>query len=137
MEPANRFRGTTKMAISIFATLALGQTVADQNDQGVVDCLWASLPQAATVKNIELFATGGLCATHELKWRIYMSREGAARLVGSAAALRQTGAPWYLSDAVMRDSKDGSSTIVRIDDVVEGESLLDSYFQPNSIYLGN
>ncbi len=56
------------------------------------------------------------------------------RLAGSAAALRQIGTHWYLTEAVMRDLKDGSSTVIRVNDVVEGASLPDSYFQPYSFY---
>jgi len=66
--------------------------------------------------------------------------EGAAprkELSASASALARSGSYWYLTQAEMRDLKDGTRTVLRITGVTSGADLAARYFDPHSFYLGN
>lgn len=53
-----------------------------------------------------------------------------------AAALRQSGVYWYLSQGQMRDLRDGTTTLLRILDVSSSEELPTRLFDPRLFYLG-
>ncbi|MFI4980320.1 MAG: outer membrane lipoprotein-sorting protein [Nevskiales bacterium] len=53
-----------------------------------------------------------------------------------AAALRQSGVYWYLSQGQMRDLRDGTNTLLRILDVSSSEELPTRLFDPRLFYLG-
>lgn len=66
--------------------------------------------------------------------------EGAAprkELSAPASALAQSGNYWYLTQAEMRDLKEGTRTVLRITGVTSGADLAARYFDPHSFYLGN
>lgn len=59
------------------------------------------------------------------------------RMSGDAAALRQTGDAWYLSELRLEDLKDKSSTQVRFVATSTGPELPTRLFDPKAFYLGN
>jgi hypothetical protein len=58
-------------------------------------------------------------------------------LTAPVSALQQSGNYWYLSQAVMQDLKDHTSTRLKIVGVSSGADLATRYFDPHSFYLGN
>jgi len=58
-------------------------------------------------------------------------------LSAPVAALQQSGTYWYLSEALMRDLKDQTSTALRVVGVSSGAGLAGRYFDPFSFYLGD
>jgi hypothetical protein len=72
-----------------------------------------------------------------LSTAFYQGDSERKRFSASADALHQSGGLWYLSESVMRDLQDGSSTVIHIDGISGSASLPDSTFQPLGFYLGN
>ena len=58
-------------------------------------------------------------------------------LSAPVSALQQSGNYWYLSQALMQDLKDHTSTQLRVVGVSSGADLATRYFDPHSFYLGN
>ena len=53
------------------------------------------------------------------------------------SSIQQSGNYWYLSQALMQDLKDHTSTQLRVVGVSSGTELATRYFDPHSFYLGN
>jgi hypothetical protein len=72
-----------------------------------------------------------------LKVDFYEADVPRKELSAPATALQQSGNYWYLSQAVMQDLKDHTSTRLRIVGVSSGADLAGRYFDPHTFYLGN
>ncbi|MFI4980321.1 MAG: outer membrane lipoprotein-sorting protein [Nevskiales bacterium] len=58
-------------------------------------------------------------------------------LSAPVSAIQQSGNYWYLSQALMQDLKDHTSTRLKVVGVSSGTDLATRYFDPHSFYLGN
>lgn len=72
-----------------------------------------------------------------LKVDFYEGDAPRKELSAPASALQQSGTYWYLSQALMEDLKDHTSTRLRVVGVSSGTDLATRYFDPHSFYLGN
>lgn len=72
-----------------------------------------------------------------LKVDFYEGDGPRKELSAPAAALQQSGSYWYLSQALMRDLKDGTRTALHVTGVSSGADLATRYFDPHSFWLGN
>lgn len=74
------------------------------------------------------------CVT--LKADFYDGSTVRKEFTAPAAALRQSGVYWYLSQGQMRDLRDSTTTLLRILDVSSSEELPTRLFDPRLFYLG-
>ncbi len=72
-----------------------------------------------------------------LKVDFYEGDTTRKELSAPASALQQSGTYWYLSQAVMQDLKDHTSTRLRVVGVNSGADIATRYFDPHSFFLGN
>jgi hypothetical protein len=72
-----------------------------------------------------------------MKAEFYEGDKTRKRLTGSAAALTQSNGYWFLSQAEMVDTVQGTRTVVKMDKVTSGGELSSRYFDPTTFYLGN
>ena len=72
-----------------------------------------------------------------LKVDFYEGDTARKELSAPASALQQSGNYWYLSQALMQDLKDHTSTKLRVVGVSSGTDIATRYFDPHSFFLGN
>jgi len=72
-----------------------------------------------------------------LKVDFYEGDAPRKELSAPAAALQQSSNYWYLSQALMTDLKDHTSTKLSVLGVSSGADLASRYFDPHTFYLGN
>ena len=58
-------------------------------------------------------------------------------MISPPQALRQSGKHWFLSEVEMRDLKEGTHTVLRLQDVAGKGELPGRHFDPNLFYLSN
>lgn len=73
-----------------------------------------------------------------LAMKVQFMEAGVLRkeLTAPASAIGRSGNFWYVSEARMRDAKEGTSTIMKIVGITEGGDLPSRLFDPHSFYLG-
>lgn len=59
------------------------------------------------------------------------------RLTAPAAALKQSGSYWYVSEVEMNDLLDGTRTVLRVGNITSTGEVPSRYFNPDLFYLGN
>jgi hypothetical protein len=69
-----------------------------------------------------------------LRSEFYRGEVLSKRLGTSPVSLRQSGPYWYLTQAEMRDLRNGSRTVLRMGDVTESKRAPEPYFNPLSFY---
>jgi hypothetical protein len=72
-----------------------------------------------------------------LKADFYQGDSVRKQLSAPASALTRSGSTWYLSQIDMRDLKEGSKTTIKIGNVIGGQKMSTTMFDPNSFYIGN
>lgn len=72
-----------------------------------------------------------------LKVDFYEGDTARKELTAPAASLNKAANYWYVSEATMRDLKEGTQTRLKVVGVSSGDELPNRLFDPHSFYLGN